>query len=156
MSFDTTFDFTQNINIMQGRNAYFTSLISQAQTENEQLQSLVDYSELTAPRIALNNGTIASYTASISQDQIFLNSITTIQTLSVENKSTLYEFYIKLGVDKGQFAEKILSKDNVVGMCSDASPIILDTTLSVEEKKLLLSIVYSNYSSNVSLVVVLQ
>lgn len=153
MDFDSTFNFTRNIEELTQRNDYFASLIADAQAQNEQLLSLTEYTQITAPRIQSNNETIASYTSSISQNQNLLNNLTNIQSLPSQTKQVLYDFYIIIGIDKSQFAEKFLSNNNYIGMSESAAPIIADQTITLESKTLLLNIVYFKYVSNVSLIV---
>jgi len=148
MSFDTTFDYTNQINQINDRVAYFQNLLTDIGNQITCFNECVGYTGIVESKLSELTRLDTIYNIELVNNNLALLNITNLQALSIEDKDKLYNFmqYTTLSVNNYMgiiatcYAEMLTNTDLLT--------VLTDTTNTTETKNMIGNIIISNYNKN--------
>lgn len=148
MSFDTTFDYTAQIDQLNNRIIYFQSLLTDVDNQVTCFNTCVGYCDITTSKLAELNRLHIIYSGEITNNNSALSNITNLQALSVEDKAKLYNFLQYTTSSVGNYMGIIASCYVDMLIDVDLLNLIADTTNTTELKNMIGNIIISKYNKN--------
>jgi hypothetical protein len=146
MSFDTILDFTPVVDGITLRMNNMQTQINADTTVVTQLQAS-QYSTLLDPEINIMLSNIAQYTTKVQNYQSILDEITRIQSMSVEDKASMYYYFTILGVSKMNYMTKMLFNTDALNN-ENVQALYADVITPTETKLIIAKIIYDRFYIN--------
>lgn len=148
MSF-ADFDYTKTVARLNAQVSSATAQVTDLDTRIAACDALSgSYSAVTGPECASLHARKTFVNKNLTDWNAMLTEISRVLALSSNDKAALYAIYVSVGEDIKTWMARMLF--NTTGLLADSAAILADSTITSDQKSLLLKIIIQKYNININ------